>query len=66
MTAGLSAWFVAKRLGITALVVTGALTWVASRLAVSRISGLTGDVYGAICELLETLTVLILATGDRG
>ncbi len=38
------------------------LAWVSltliARLAVARIGGLTGDVYGAICEITETILLI--------
>jgi adenosylcobinamide-GDP ribazoletransferase len=40
-----------------------AIAWLAAtlvaRMAVARISGLTGDVYGAICEVVETVILLV-------
>lgn len=47
--------------GLIALAVGGSTAWLAARFVRSRLPGLTGDVYGAICELLETVVLLVLA-----
>lgn len=39
------------------------VTLMAAWLAVRRIGGLTGDVYGAICELVETAVLLTIVVG---
>ncbi len=45
-------------------VLLSAVAWLAltllANLAMARISGLTGDVYGAICEVTETVLLLVL------
>jgi len=62
--------------GLTAAVVCGAAGWsgliafvaaactaiVFGRWATSRLGGVTGDVYGAVCELVECVT-LVLGSG---
>jgi cobalamin synthase len=40
------------------MMLTGVVLWLGARFALSRISGLTGDVYGALNETIE-LTVLL-------
>jgi adenosylcobinamide-GDP ribazoletransferase len=50
-------WWGALLLGLTWLVTT-----LIASLAMARIAGLTGDVYGAICEITETALLLVTAT----
>jgi adenosylcobinamide-GDP ribazoletransferase len=45
-------------LGLILLVVAWLTTALLARLAVARISGLTGDVYGAICEVVEMMVLM--------
>jgi adenosylcobinamide-GDP ribazoletransferase len=52
--------------GLTSLAVAGAVAWLAARFVRSRLPGLTGDVYGAICELVETVVLLALAAQVGG
>jgi cobalamin synthase len=33
-----------------------------ARVAMARIGGLTGDVYGAICEITEVVILIVVAT----
>jgi adenosylcobinamide-GDP ribazoletransferase len=47
--------------GLVVLAVAGAAAWLAARFVRSRLPGMTGDVYGAICELVEMLVLLVLA-----
>ncbi|MBN1995716.1 MAG: adenosylcobinamide-GDP ribazoletransferase [Anaerolineae bacterium] len=47
--------------GILLLGVAWLITTLVARLALARISGLTGDVYGAICEITETTLLIIFA-----
>jgi len=46
--------------GLVVLALAGAVTWGAARFAQHRLSGLTGDIYGAICELVEMVVLLAL------
>jgi adenosylcobinamide-GDP ribazoletransferase len=56
---GLFGWLGVLLLGITWLTMT-----LIAFLAMARIGGLTGDVYGAICEVTETiLLIVIIAAG---
>ena len=50
--AGLAAWALA----------TGA-TWLLARFALRRLPGLTGDIYGAVCEVVEVLMLVGLSMG---
>jgi adenosylcobinamide-GDP ribazoletransferase len=51
----LMSWEGAVMLVLTWLVMTGM-----ARLALARIAGLTGDVYGAICEVAETVLLVVI------
>jgi adenosylcobinamide-GDP ribazoletransferase len=48
--------------GVILLAVTGLLVTLVARFALARIGGLTGDVYGAICEIIETALLVVAAT----
>lgn len=56
----LMGWTGVLLLSITWLVIT-----VVARLAMARIGGLTGDVYGAICEVTETTLLLAVMAAFR-
>lgn len=60
------AWIVAGWLGLTLLLLSGPFMSLIVRFALSRLPGLTGDLYGAICELVEALVLLVfVANGER-
>ena len=48
-------WMGLAVMGIVALVV-----WICARFTMQRIPGLTGDIYGAICEIIELIVLLLL------
>jgi adenosylcobinamide-GDP ribazoletransferase len=48
---------------IMAVPVAALATFLVARFAIARVSGLTGDVYGAICEVVEVVVLLALAAG---
>jgi adenosylcobinamide-GDP ribazoletransferase len=48
-------WLGALLLGVTWLTTT-----LMARLAMARLSGLTGDVYGAICEVVEVVVLIVI------
>lgn len=53
--------------GLAALTAGGVATFGIARYALWRIPGLTGDVYGAVCELVEaTALLLLVALGVSG
>ncbi|MCF6282141.1 MAG: adenosylcobinamide-GDP ribazoletransferase [Candidatus Polarisedimenticolaceae bacterium] len=59
----LTAIFVATQLGATLLPLLAALFalfWLFSRSVMRRIGGLTGDVAGALCELVEMFSLLMI------
>jgi adenosylcobinamide-GDP ribazoletransferase len=52
---------VAGRSGIALVLLSGAWAWALGRWLLGKLPGLTGDCYGAVCEVVET-TVLLLAS----
>lgn len=55
-------WIAPALLGLTTLLVLAVAGWTQAKLG-----GLTGDVYGAICELGETAALLaVVAVAQRG
>jgi adenosylcobinamide-GDP ribazoletransferase len=63
--AGVAAWFLGAWLGLGIMLLAGLATWLGALYVMNRLPGLTGDVYGAICELLEALVLLALIAGER-
>lgn len=61
-----SAWFAAAWVGLILLLLGGVLMFVLSRFVLTRLPGLTGDIYGALCELLEVLVLLGFVANERG
>ncbi|HTU91644.1 MAG TPA: adenosylcobinamide-GDP ribazoletransferase [Gemmataceae bacterium] len=61
-----AALFAAGPLGLIVLLLSGALMFLVARFVLTRLPGLTGDIYGALCELLEVLVLLGFAASDRG
>jgi len=59
------AWLISGPMGWMAFGVAALLGWATSRLTLSRIPGLTGDVYGAVGELLELSILLLYAFLNR-
>ena len=59
--AALTAWFSFQWMGLIALVIAGITVWVAVALTLRRIPGLTGDIYGALNELVELVLVVNFA-----
>ena len=60
-TALVVAWFAAEWQGLAALTLAGVTTWAVARFVLRRLPGLTRDIYGAICETVECLVLLLLA-----
>jgi len=56
-----AAWFIGGWLGLAAVALAGVTTWAGARFTLARLPGLTGDIYGAICEVVETLVLLCFA-----
>lgn len=55
VAAGLMKW-----LGLVMIAMTWLAATLLARFAVARIGGLTGDVYGAICEVTETVLIIVI------
>lgn len=64
--AAAAAWFAAGWSGLIILLLSGALIFVVGRFVLTRLPGLTGDIYGALCELLEVLVLLSFVVRERG
>jgi adenosylcobinamide-GDP ribazoletransferase len=57
-----SAWFGRAWWGFAAGVLVALATWLTARYTLRRLPGLTGDIYGAICELAEVLVLVLIAS----
>ncbi len=53
-----TAWFAGGVRGLLAGALVAGLTWAVARFTLARIPGLTGDIYGAICELAEVAVLV--------
>jgi adenosylcobinamide-GDP ribazoletransferase len=62
VTAGLLLSVLASWLGLLACTLAAVVTYLAARFTLTRLPGLTGDVYGAMCEVVETVVLLVFAT----
>jgi adenosylcobinamide-GDP ribazoletransferase len=60
-----ASWFAGGWLGLAVMALAGVATWVGASFALGHLPGLTGDIYGAICEVVETLVLLSFAVGLR-
>ncbi|MDO9066813.1 MAG: adenosylcobinamide-GDP ribazoletransferase, partial [Chloroflexota bacterium] len=54
------AWSIAGWSGLLAFALAGVITWAVARFTLGRIPGLTGDLYGATCEVVEVGVLLTL------
>jgi adenosylcobinamide-GDP ribazoletransferase len=61
-----AAWFTAGWHGMAFLLLSGALMFFIARFVLKRLPGLTGDIYGALCELLEVLVLLGFVASEKG
>jgi len=62
LTALAAAWLTASWMGLLAAGLTAALTMITCLLILRKLPGMTGDLYGAVNELLE-LSLLVAAAG---
>ena len=58
----LVAWLFAGWTGLLAVALAGAVLWLGAGFILRRIPGLTGDSYGALCELAELAVLLLFTT----
>jgi adenosylcobinamide-GDP ribazoletransferase len=63
--AAAASWFIAGPIGWLIMLLSGALMILIARFVLTRLPGLTGDIYGAICELLEVLVLLSFVASER-
>lgn len=63
---GILAPFAGLAATAAAVVVVGLSAWLLTRFTLARIPGLTGDIYGALCEIGETLCLVTLAAHWQG
>ncbi|MCP4141423.1 MAG: adenosylcobinamide-GDP ribazoletransferase [Chloroflexi bacterium] len=59
----LAAYLFAGWSGLIALAISGIVLWLGAAFILRRIPGLTGDSYGALCEIVELFTLLFFTTG---
>lgn len=59
----LAAWFFAGLIGLLAFALAVVVLWLGTGFILRRIPGLTGDSYGALCELTELAVLLLFTTG---
>jgi adenosylcobinamide-GDP ribazoletransferase len=59
-TSILVASFFYQWMGLLILLAVALVVWICARFTMNRISGLTGDIYGAICEITELVVLILL------
>jgi adenosylcobinamide-GDP ribazoletransferase len=59
----LAAWFFAGWTGLLAFALAGLVLWLGAGFILRRIPGLTGDSYGALCELVELVVLFVFTAG---
>jgi adenosylcobinamide-GDP ribazoletransferase len=60
-TSMLAAFLIYQWMGLVIMLAVALVVWLCALFAIRRISGLTGDIYGAICEITELVVLLMLA-----
>ena len=63
VVAFLAALLFAGWMGLIAIAISGIILWLGASFILRRIPGLTGDSYGALCELTELAVLLLFTTG---
>lgn len=61
----LAAWFISGITGLAAVIVAGISVWSVAAFTLKRIPGLTGDIYGAVNEIVEITCLLTLIAVGR-
>jgi adenosylcobinamide-GDP ribazoletransferase len=56
-------WLAGGTMGLLALALAGMTAWATAVYALRRLPGLTGDLYGAIAELVDLTVLLFLSSG---
>ena len=59
VTALLMALLVSQWMGMIVMGISVLIVWLCAQFSIQRISGLTGDVYGAIVEIIEAVVLLL-------
>lgn len=59
----LIAYLLLGGLGIASLAASGLVVWLGALYIMSKIPGLTGDTYGALCEVAEAAILLVVVAG---
>jgi adenosylcobinamide-GDP ribazoletransferase len=55
-----TAWYIGQFTGLVLVILAGVTLWIGARFTLRRIPGLTGDVYGALNEVIELVVLLAL------
>ena len=63
LTSIIAVWLFAGWSGLIALAISGIVLWLGAAFILRRIPGLTGDSYGALCEIVELAVLLFFTTG---
>ena len=57
-------WIAGQLIGIISFVVAALVFWIGASFTMRRIPGLTGDIYGALNEIIEVVVLLTLIVGQ--
>jgi adenosylcobinamide-GDP ribazoletransferase len=63
IVSALAAWLFAGWTGMLAVALAGVALWLGAGFILRRIPGLTGDSYGALCELAELAVLMLFTVG---
>ncbi|MGD8405357.1 MAG: adenosylcobinamide-GDP ribazoletransferase [Anaerolineales bacterium] len=63
IVAALTSWLFAGWTGLLACALSAIVLWLGATFTLRRIPGLTGDSYGALCEMVELAVLLLFTTG---
>ena len=59
----LAVWYISRWTGLLAIAIAGISLWFAAKFILRRIPGLTGDSYGALCEVTELVVLVFYSSG---